>query len=52
MCLKGTHDLEGGGRGVRNSVSGTTSGLEMLLCKVSSGSGVKSGRDMQRPNAS
>lgn len=46
MCLKGTYDLEGGGRGVRNSVFGIISGLEMFLCKVLSGSGVKFGRDM------
>lgn len=44
------YSLVGGGKCVRDSVSGT-SGLEMLLCDVPGGSGGKTERERQRLNA-
>lgn len=43
---KGIYSLVGGGKCVRDSVSGT-SGLEILLCDVPGGSGGKTERDAE-----
>lgn len=45
---KGMYRLVGGGKCVRDSVSGTSvSGSEMLLCDVPGGSGGKTERDAE-----